>query len=72
MGQMQIKLYQLRKENNVSQERLADIIGKSSVSYRNKELGRIDFSSSEMFKIANFFHKSISEIFIDNTSQNVK
>ncbi|WP_115229803.1 helix-turn-helix transcriptional regulator [Streptococcus uberis] len=68
---MQIKLYQIRKENKVSQERLADIIGKTSVSYRNKELGRVDFSCTEMFKIANFFNKSISEIFIDNTSQNV-
>lgn len=68
---MQIVLYQLRKQNDISQEKLADVIGKSSVSYRNKELGRTDFSSSEMFKIANFFHKSISEIFIDNTSQNV-
>ncbi|AJD83081.1 Cro/Cl family transcriptional regulator [Streptococcus phage Str-PAP-1] len=68
---MQIVLYQLRKQNDISQEKMADVIGKTSVSYRNKELGRTDFSSSEMFKIANFFHKSISEIFIDNTTQSV-
>ncbi|MCK1228262.1 helix-turn-helix transcriptional regulator [Streptococcus uberis] len=69
---MQIILYRLRKENGLSQSDLAEVIGKSETSYRNKELGKQDFRSTEMFKIANYFHKNIGDIFIDTTSRNEK
>ena len=60
---MQILLYKLRKEKGISQEEMAKIINKSTNSYRDKELGKRDFTQSEMFKIASFFKKGLGEIF---------
>ncbi|CCW39578.1 helix-turn-helix transcriptional regulator [Streptococcus agalactiae] len=60
---MQILLYKLRKEKGLSQEEMSKVINKSSNTYRDKELGKRDFTQSEMFKIANFFHKELGEIF---------
>lgn len=68
---MQIKLYELRKKNKLDQKDLAAVIGKSTQSYRDKELGKVDFKSSEMFKIANFFQKDLGDIFTEETSRNV-
>ncbi|EHI69504.1 helix-turn-helix transcriptional regulator [Streptococcus ictaluri] len=62
---MQILLYKLRKEHNMTQADIADILGRSENSYRQKELGHRDFWSSEMFLIADFFNKDIKDIFLD-------
>ena len=69
---MQILLYKLRKEKNISQKEMADVIGKSENSYRNKELGKQDFKLSEMFKIAHYFGKELGDIFRHQTSRKVK
>ncbi|MGS7085081.1 helix-turn-helix transcriptional regulator [Streptococcus pyogenes] len=60
---MQILLYKLRKEKGISQEEMSKVINKSSDTYRDKELGKRDFTQSEMFKIANSFYKELGEIF---------
>lgn len=69
---MQIYLYKLRKEHNISQRDMAKIIGKSTTTYRDKELGKQDFKLNEMFLIANYFNKDIGDIFTPSTSQKVK
>lgn len=69
---LQILLYKLRKEKNISQKEMADVIGKSENSYRNKELGKQDFKLSEMFKIAHYFGKELGDIFTPQTSRKVK
>ena len=60
---MQILLYKLRKEYGLSQREMAKLINKSEVSYRNKELGKTDFTQSEMFIIAPHFNKELGDIF---------
>ena len=60
---MQILLYKLRKEQNITQKQMAKIIGKSEASYRNKESGKNDFTISEMYKIAHYFNKELDDIF---------
>lgn len=65
---MQHKLYALRKEKNVTQEELADLIGKSIVTYRNKERSRVPFDSDEMFIISKFFGKKMEDIFLPTES----
>lgn len=60
---LQEKLVKIRKENGVTQSDLAKLLGISKNSYSSKEQGKTDFKISEMFKIANHFKKSISDIF---------
>ena len=60
---LQEKLVQIRKETGVNQSDLAKLLGISKNSYSLKEQGKTDFKISEMFKIANHFKKSISDIF---------
>lgn len=62
---MQGKLLALRKENNVTQKELANLLGITKEAYGRKELGHNDFKASEMFKIANFFDKTIGDIFTE-------
>lgn len=70
---MQTILYGLRKKAGLSQAELAKIIGISENSYRSKELGYTDFKSTEMFIIADFFHREINEIFLpQKTTKRVK
>ncbi|MGT2745325.1 helix-turn-helix transcriptional regulator [Streptococcus phocae subsp. phocae] len=67
---MQILLYKLRKEHNMTQADMAGVLGISENSYRQKELGQRDFWSSEMFLIADFFNKDIKDIFLDLKTTN--
>lgn len=60
---MEVKLYELRKSKNLTQLDLAKFLGISHTTYRNKELGRTDFSATEMFKLADFFKEDIGKIF---------
>ncbi|MDJ8840286.1 helix-turn-helix transcriptional regulator [Streptococcus koreensis] len=60
---MQILLYKLRKEKGLSQKEMAKLINKSETSYRNKELGKTDFTQSEMFIIARHFNRELGDIF---------
>ncbi|HFU3983531.1 TPA: helix-turn-helix transcriptional regulator [Streptococcus suis] len=63
---MQSKLYALRRERNITQEQMATLLGVSTSTYRNKEMDRQEFKSSEMFAIGRFLGLEISEIFLDN------
>ncbi|MFZ7175811.1 helix-turn-helix transcriptional regulator [Streptococcus hyovaginalis] len=68
---MQVLLYELRKKSNLKQSDMAKVIHKSEVTYRDKELGKRDFTLSEMYAIANFFKRDVGDIFTDTTSRNV-
>ena len=52
---MQNNLILLRKNNNVTQKKIANLIGISEVQYGKKEKGIAEFTQDEMFIIANFF-----------------
>jgi len=57
-------LASIRRANNISQREMAELIDVSTVTYSNKELGKTQFTSSEMFIIADFFAKKVDEIFL--------
>lgn len=68
---MQIKLYDLRKnEKRLTQKEIADYLGISVVSYREKEKGRIAFNSDEMFKLSYLFEEPMDKIFLPRKHQN--
>lgn len=68
---MQIYLYQLRKEKGITQKELAQKLGISETTYRQKEKGQSAFKSDEMFIIADILEKDIGEIFSDSRPRNV-
>lgn len=57
------KVKELREAENIEQRDMAKVIGVSPASYSKKENGIIRFSLNEAKNIADFFHKSIEEIF---------
>lgn len=61
---MQWNLIRLRKENDLSQEDLAKVLGVTDATYRNKETGKTQFKMDEMFVLANHFSKDIEDIFL--------
>lgn len=61
---MQTVLYGLRKERGLTQKELAQKMGISEVSYRNKELGKSEFTQDEMFFLSRFLNKQIDKIFL--------
>lgn len=69
---MQEKLVKLRKVYNVTQQELADYLGITLKTYRNKEQGKSQFTSDEMFSLSKFFKKSLEDIFLPSTYQNGK
>lgn len=62
---MQWNLIKLRKENEETQEEIAELIGITVSAYRNKELGRTQFKADEMFIIAEHYNKTINDIFLN-------
>ncbi len=60
----QVKLKGIMTENKVLQKDLAKIIGVSEKTVNDKVNGNIDFKLSEALLIANYFGKSIEEIFL--------
>jgi len=67
---MQEKLLLIRKNRNISQKELADLIGISTNQYSAKENGKYNFNCDEMFKISNFLNMNIEDIFLPNKHQN--
>lgn len=67
---MQVLLYQLRKEADMTQKELAEKLGISETAYRQKEKGQRAFSQDEMFFLSGFFHKPLQEIFLPRKSPN--
>ena len=65
---MQIKLYELRKNADLTQIQLADKLGISANQYGKKERGQQEFTQDEMFLLSKLFNKSISDIFLPRRS----
>lgn len=62
---MQLLLYDLKKnKNKLTQKDIAQYLGISTKSYRDKEKGKQEFTQDEMFKLSNFFKKPIDKIFL--------
>lgn len=67
---MQDNLILLLKKNNLSQRWLAEFLSVSDKQIGKKLNGEAPFKSDEMFKIANYFNKSIDEIFLPRMYEN--
>lgn len=65
---MQIKLYDIRKnKKHLTQQQVAEYLGISTKSYRDKELSRHPFTQDEMFKLSSYFNMKIEDIFLPRT-----
>lgn len=64
----QWNLIKLRKDMNLTQEEFARLVMIKISPYRNKEIGKVEFTSREMFRIAKFLGKEIEDIFLDTNS----
>ncbi|HDK7162139.1 TPA: helix-turn-helix domain-containing protein [Clostridium botulinum] len=53
----------LRAQNNLTQQDMAELIDTSIQTYNRKELGKREFTLTEAKKIADYFSKSVDEIF---------
>ena len=58
------RLLNLRKEKNISQEELADILGVSRQTISSLETGKYNPSIMLAYNIANYFGMAIEEVFI--------
>lgn len=61
---MQTTLYGLRKAKGLTQKELAKELGISELSYRNKELGKNEFTQDEMFFLSRYFNEKMDKIFL--------
>ena len=61
---MQEKLLLIRKNRNITQQTLADLIGISINQYGLKENGKYNFDCDEMFTIAEYLGLKIEDIFM--------
>ncbi|APH24814.1 helix-turn-helix domain-containing protein [Clostridium botulinum] len=57
----------LRAQNNLTQQDMAELIDTSIQTYNRKELGKREFNLTEAKKIADYFKKSVDEIFFTET-----
>ncbi|NLG95760.1 MAG: helix-turn-helix transcriptional regulator [Chloroflexi bacterium] len=69
---MKNRLEEIRKQQGVTQEELAEALEVSRQTISSLENGRYNPSIILAFKIARYFHRSIEEIFIYEDSQNGK
>lgn len=60
---MQIKLYDIRKNKKHLTQQVAEYLGISTKSYRDKELSRHPFTQDEMFKLSSYFGMKMEDIF---------
>lgn len=61
---MQNNLIILRKNNNITQKKMAIFLNISEVQYSKKEKGIAAFTQDEMFKIADYFGLKVDDIFL--------
>lgn len=61
---MQTKLASIRRYKNISQKKMAELLGVETETYSNKERGITQFKASEMFIIAREFNMKIDDIFL--------
>lgn len=67
----QWNLIRFRKEAGLTQEEFSELVKIKLSPYRLKESGKVDFKSTEMFRIARFFGKEIEDVFLDlNSTEN--
>lgn len=64
------RVKELRESANIEQKFMAELICVSRSSYSKKESGQVGFALEEAKKIADFFGKSIEEIFFDSEVSN--
>jgi len=64
------RVEEFRKQNNENQEDLANIVGVSRQTIISIEKGKYNPSILLAFKIANYYQKSIEEIFIYEENEN--
>lgn len=62
---MILKIKKLRKEKGITAQPLIDLLKVTPGNYYKKELGQIKFSLLEAKKVAEFFGKTIDEVFFD-------
>ena len=62
---MENRLEELRKQHGITQEELADILSVSRQTIGSLENGRYNPSILLAFKLANYFHVTIEEIFMN-------
>ena len=63
---MENRLEELRKQHGITQEELADILSVSRQTIGSLENGRYNPSILLAFKLANYFHVTIEEIFMNS------
>ena len=61
---MQENLILLRKNNSITQKKLAEILDISEVQYGKKEKGIAAFTQDEMFIISDYFGLKVDNIFL--------
>ena len=60
-------LKQIRQENEVSAEKMAELLGlKTRAAYYKKESGSVKFTLEDAKKISDFFGVPVEEIFFAN------
>ncbi|WP_252224370.1 MULTISPECIES: helix-turn-helix transcriptional regulator [unclassified Clostridium] len=59
-------LKSLRAAQDITQKKMAEVINVSVPTYNRKELGVRPFTLQESLQIANFFGKTIEEIFFNS------
>lgn len=67
---MQGNLIVIRKENGDTQKKLADLLGIDEGTYRRKELGKSQFNLQEMFAVADYYNRSVDQIFLPPKTTN--
>ena len=67
---MKNRLEELRKQRGITQEELADALSVSRQTVGSLENGRYNPSILLAFKIANYFHVSIEEVFMNPEETN--
>ena len=63
-GDMKNRIQELRKENKIRQEDLAEAVGVTRQTIISLENGKYNASLQLAYKIARYFGKSIEEIFL--------
>ena len=67
--EVQIKLYDARKQAKLSQQDAADILGISRNSYGQKERGYVPFNLEEMFALSELLDSSLDNLFISKKKE---
>lgn len=61
---MQWNLIRIRKENGLTQKKMAEILGIAADTYGMKERGKLQFTQDEMFFLSRYFNLPLEVIFL--------